>query len=97
MNPPDPCFISDCDMRGADLRGSDFSGRSQPFLQFFPDAAPSVQCFFNRCNLEGADLRDADLSHAIFWECHLVEARYDRATRWPPDFEPQAHGARLVE
>src|SRR5262249_8980513 len=61
----------------------------------------------NRLDLRGVDLRDADLRAAAFWGCDLGGARlagadlrgaaYDRCTRWPAGFDPQAHGANLKD
>ena len=42
--------------------------------------------------LDGADLTDADLRGT-----ELARAHYDRFTRWPAGFDPQAHGARLED
>ena len=42
-------------------------------------------------DLRGADLTDADISHARF-----VQARANRATRWPEGFDPQAAGVQLL-
>ena len=41
--------------------------------------------------LTGRDLSDADLTGAT-----LTGAKYDLFTKWPPEFDPEAHGAFLV-
>jgi hypothetical protein len=57
-------------------------------------------------DLGATDLRNANIRAARLRGCNFSEARltgadlrgaiFDRFTRWPAGFDPQAHGARLV-
>ena len=42
--------------------------------------------------MPGADLSEANLENVV-----LEKAKYDSKTIWPKDFDPQKHGAILVE
>ncbi len=50
-----------------------------------------------RADLRGADLRGADLLRADLRGAHLLEARYDNSTQWPPGFDARQHGAGPAE
>jgi hypothetical protein len=61
-----------------------------------------TECTFDRTNLRGATFRGVTFRRCKFIDCDLAGAdltgaTYDRFTQWPPGFDPQAHGARLVE
>jgi hypothetical protein len=88
---------SGCRMRKANLAGAslvevrlDFADLSRSDLR----AAAMTETSLLETSFVGADLRGADLSR-----CHnlvmanLRKARFDRSTRWPPDFEPKVAGA----
>jgi len=47
----------------------------------------------NGADLQGAWLIGADLTGADLRTADLGEAKYNDQTRWPDDFDPQAHGA----
>jgi len=42
--------------------------------------------------LYGADLRDAKLDSAV-----ITDAKYDKSTLWPEKYQPEEHGAIIVE
>lgn len=44
-------------------------------------------------NLEGCDIRAASNNHLTNW----VEATYDKKTKWPKGFDPEAAGCILVD
>jgi len=81
--------LADADLRGADLSDVNLYG-----------------IWMRRVDLRCANLARANLNDAVLHECNLRGAalattylrgtRYDRRTRWPTGFDPQAHGARLV-
>ena len=80
-------WLSDADLQGADLTSADVRGAA----------------------LYDADLRNADLRGAILRGggagitdverigAQLCNARYNRATRWPPGCNPRKECAKLVE
>jgi hypothetical protein len=83
---------------GLDVRGAEWLG------------VDLHRAHFVGCDFRGADLRSANLRRARLWRCDLtgadlsdadltrvdiLGATYDRFTRWPAGFDPEAHGARL--
>ena len=48
-------------------------------------------------DLEGVDLQGADLSGANLRWADLREAKYNKDTRFPEGFDPEAEGVVLVE
>jgi hypothetical protein len=77
------CVLSGANLADADLRGSDLATSN-----------------LSGANLCGADLGTARLeSGTLLWfpgcSAGLRAALYDRDTRWPAGFDPDAHGARL--
>lgn len=78
--------LSNANLIWADLRGADLS------------SASLVRASLFQADLGGANLRGADLRRArdiLFAD--LRDARYDRGTRWPRGFSPDAHGARRAQ
>ncbi|TKC92130.1 pentapeptide repeat-containing protein [Polyangium fumosum] len=71
-------------LSGADLSGSD------------ADWASFETAFLNGADLSNASLRYADLSEATLDGVKLLNARYNSKTKWPSDFDPEAHGAVQV-
>ena len=77
-----------CNFRGCDLFAASLPGATLTACEFRGGnlgGAILRSVTFWECDLRGADLTDADLAGAT----------YDRFTRWPAGFEPQAHGARM--
>ncbi|MBL1129656.1 MAG: pentapeptide repeat-containing protein [Chloroflexi bacterium] len=55
-------------------------------------------CNFSKARLHFTDLRGCDLSSATLTGTDLREARYNKDTKWPPNFHlPELTGAVLVE
>lgn len=88
----------------ANLRGTNLREASlQPLIQIdaVPVSPPGAD--LSQANLSGADLRGAnlqevnlsgtDLSQADLSNINLLGAKYDEATKWPPDFDPGRAGA----
>ena len=86
--------LRDADLSGAYLNGTDLQGANLAGANLrdvilttaeitMPPGPPGVL---------PADLRHVDLADA-----DLTGATYDSRTRWPEGFDPQAHGAVLVE
>jgi uncharacterized protein YjbI with pentapeptide repeats len=49
----------------------------------------------SRADLTSANLTRANLTGANLAGANLTLARYDRYTRWPAGFIPQAHGSEF--
>jgi uncharacterized protein YjbI with pentapeptide repeats len=47
-------------------------------------------------NLSKADLMKADLSQADLWFAYLSEAYYDKFTKLPEGFDPEAAGVERI-
>jgi uncharacterized protein YjbI with pentapeptide repeats len=50
-----------------------------------------------KANLYGANLNKANLDGTNLKETTLTRATYTIFTQWPPNFDPIAHGATLVD
>ena len=79
--------LEKADLRGAFMRGANLQG------------ADLREAQLNSADLRAADLRGAWLEGTkmgvkTLTEPNLHGALYDRRTRWPAGFSPQAHGAR---
>ena len=85
-----PVTLIDANLSGADLSGAYLNeahlGRAKLIK------AKLIEANLMKVKLDGADLTGADLTAA-----RLTEAVYDKATRWPNGFDPQAAGAILQE
>lgn len=101
----DQADFSKASLRGADLRQArldetDFSGADLAYANLTDAIFLAVE--FNEANLRVAKLRNValggvDLSSAHLEEADLSGATYSRDTKWPPNFDPEAAGAVLVE
>ena len=83
------------DLSAADLSGANFENANLTMCDFFE--ANLSNCKFNgarmtKVNLLNSLLYGADLSKAIIDRVRWMGARYDRHTRFPPDFSPEKHG-----
>lgn len=72
------------DLRGVYLWHSDLMG-----ARFYESDLRGAS--LRRCVLFGTDFSGARLDGV-----NLTSAAYDETTRWPPGFDPKAHGARLI-
>lgn len=79
------CQLGGADLSHADLRHACFDDADLTGANL--SHAVLTPAELNRANLCGTDLTRADLHGA-----HLKWAKYDRATRWPEGFDPEAHG-----
>jgi hypothetical protein len=78
--------------------GDDFRNAAWAAVDLHSDTF--VQCDFRFADLRGADFRGCRLYACNFTAANLTEvdltgATFDRLTRWPAGFNPQAHGARV--
>ena len=80
------------DLSGAFLLGADLTGMQCAGASFRD--AKLVRATFHEADLRGADLRGADLRGATLTGADLSGALFDAGTRWPGNFDPEAHGAR---
>jgi uncharacterized protein YjbI with pentapeptide repeats len=87
--------LAEADLSGAFLLGADLTGMQCAGANFRD--AKLVRATFHEADLRGADLRGADLSGATLSGADLSGALFDTGTRWPTDFDPEAHGARYSE
>ena len=85
-------FLAVANLREAHLRSA-FLERAD--LRFSSLQRANLQgAFLQRAKLEGADLRGADLRNAYLIRADLSNAEFNSRTRWDPDFDPVAAGAR---
>ena len=97
-------------LNGADLRDANLHGANLSFARL--SAADLTGAKLTAANLRGAHLNEADLSEADLSGAdlsfagligadldgaHLRSAKYDSATRWPEDFNPESAGAILID
>lgn len=72
---------------------ANFKNATLPNISFFKAVLPHVD--FQNANLKGANLMGADLSTARNLEtAQLQDAHANRYTKFPPGFDPRAHGIR---
>jgi len=76
--------LSHADLRKANLTGADMFGATLTH-------ADLRGANLHKALLEGADFRGAKLIGANFKDAH-----YDKFTKWPKNFNPVKHGAKLV-
>ena len=81
----DEANLGEADLGGANLFSANLGGANLRGANLF--SANLVRAHLEGANLEGANLEGANLEGA----------RYNHRTIWPEDFDPQAHGAILVE
>jgi uncharacterized protein YjbI with pentapeptide repeats len=77
-------------LAGADLSEAKFGGADLR-------GANLSDTFLWEADLSKVTLHGADLSKAFLEGADLAGAKYTPATIWPSGFDPQAHGAVLVE
>ena len=82
------------DLTGANLRRANLRDCFLGAIIHQTEFKPTI---LDRADLSGADLRGALLRGARLESTILKEAIYDAHTHWPKGFDPQAHGAILVE
>ena len=95
-----PSWFKRANFQNTDLRETQFSDGSCEDVNFTGADLRGATVWgfrFTRANLSGADLRGVDLRGATFEQVTVTDAKYDADTQWPPGFDPQAHGAVLVE
>ena len=67
----------------------------QANIEVAPDltGADLSQADLSGADLSQADFSGADLSRTNLREANLSQARYDKATKWPDNFDPTQAGA----
>lgn len=102
----DRLTMTETKLDGANLQGVDLSGAHLVKVSLVGADLRSVRGLvtLSECDLSQSDLRGANLTRfgdayagiegkTVKW----TGARYDKRTRWPPSFDPQAAGAVLAE
>lgn len=95
--------LSDVDLRGATLRGGHFEGarfRRSHLEGARLEGAHLERAKFRAAHLEGAHLDhddDSSLPAAHLDGAEFPEAVYDRRTRWPGGFDPEAAACRRAD
>lgn len=82
--------LSKANLQGANLTGADLSWADL-------NGANLRQADLTEAHLFEANLQFACLEGAILSRTNLSGAKYNEATIWPGDFDPQAVGALLIE
>lgn len=87
--------LSGVSLWGADLRSTDLT--DVDLRHAWLTAANAVGASFRGADLRAADLSGADFREADFRGAEWNGALYDRHTRWPNGFKPNARGCILAE
>jgi len=84
-----------CNLSGVDLSSTIFLKNSfrEADLRNLKGANQILQCDFFSADVRGANLTNAIGAESAKWR----KARYDRKTRWPKGFDPEAAGCVLIE
>jgi uncharacterized protein YjbI with pentapeptide repeats len=87
-------------LAGADLSGADLQKADMFYAEVMTARLANANlrdANLRHARFDGADLRGADLTGADTTASTFREAKYDRSTRWPVGFDPDAAGARVAE
>jgi uncharacterized protein YjbI with pentapeptide repeats len=90
-----PADLTNAQLLGATLRGAKLARGVLKGADLTKADLRSV--VLTGANLQGAKLQGANLTGADLTGADLTNALYDAATRWPVGFDPQKHGALLVQ
>jgi uncharacterized protein YjbI with pentapeptide repeats len=102
------CLIDHVDLSHSVMTNANlFFGSVEGSNMYHADLRRSVLSYaaFTRCDMRYSDLRGADLKYAFITEsdlshadlsgADLVGCHFDKATVWPDQYDPIAHGAEI--
>ena len=94
--------LQDTQLQKANLSGADMTGTGMQSVNLTGADLRNLKGLggITFCNFTGADLRGANFENAIDYNKNsaiFTKAKYDRRTRWPVGFDPEAAGAILVK